>query len=231
MNTSDQVRIALEELASSSLARYRTAEDRITAVVRDAVSAGVFLPGQRLPQDTLASLLNVSRMPVRAALRRLESEGLVDLIPHRGALVRTLSRDEIQDLYEMRILIETYALRKTVAAMTPRAFAELKELAERMDMASTPSEWIQLRDDFYRKLYAIGNTPRVVKLIMQFRAEVGSHLKSVSHEGGNAHRPLLEYIEQSDPDLAASWLETHLREIAASLRSRFSASEETDAES
>ena len=155
MSTSDQVRIALEELASSSLARYRTAEDRITAVVRDAVSAGVFLPGQRLPQDTLASLLNVSRMPVRAALRRLESEGLVDLIPHRGALVRTMSRDEIQETQTFANLDQR--LRSIEAHGGAESAVELDH-RHRTGCSSTGF-------DKFLKTFAVGELPRRLNVV------------------------------------------------------------------
>ena len=65
--------VSLEQLVLASKTRFRTAEDRATSVIRDAVIAGLFQPNERLPQDRLAKLLDVSRMPIRAALRQLES--------------------------------------------------------------------------------------------------------------------------------------------------------------
>ena len=109
---------ALARLVSATQGSYRTAEDTAAAVIRDAIVSGVFAPGERLPQDMLAHLLDVSRMPIRAVLGKLESEGLVELHAHRGASVRALTPEEVSDLYEMRILIEAYALRKTTAAIT-----------------------------------------------------------------------------------------------------------------
>ncbi len=119
----------------ASKTRFRTAEDRATSVIRDAVIAGLFQPNERLPQDRLAKLLDVSRMPIRAALRQLESEGLVQLLPHRGAVVTSLSAEELSDLYEIRVLIEAFALRKTVMAISPEQLAELGDLADQLEGA------------------------------------------------------------------------------------------------
>lgn len=216
---------SLDELVAASRERYLTTEDRVVSVMRSAVVSGLFRPGERLPQDHLADLLDVSRMPIRAALRQLESEGLVELIPNRGAIVRSLSPEELTDLYEMRVMVETFALRKTVAAMTPESLADLSKMADEMDEAVSPNHWFALRQEFYQALYSVGNTPRVVSVIIQFRAEVGRYTETLDYQRGEPHRHLLKHIEHDDPDFAASWLETHLRTVARSIRDRFDASE------
>lgn len=207
----------LARLVDASRGNYRTAEDNAVAVIRDAIVAGVFAPGQRLPQDMLASLLDVSRMPIRAALGKLESEGLVELHPHRGARVRELSAQEVSDLYEMRILIETYALRKTTSEITDAQVAELEALAGALEAGDDESELAGLQA-FYQSLYSIGNTPRVVSTIMQFRAEVSRYTMGLVELRSQTHRELLQRIRMGNPELAASWLEAHLREIAQHMR-------------
>ena len=180
--------------------------------------AGLFRPGERLPQDRLAGLLEVSRMPIRAALRQLESEGLVELHAHRGATVRSLSPEEISDLYEMRILIETFALRKTVAAVTEDQLDQLTRIAATLPTDADGEVWSAARQDFYRQLYSIGNTPRVVSTIMQFRAEVSRYTMTLADLRTRTHQELLSRVRLRDPDLAAAWLESHLREVAQELR-------------
>lgn len=209
----------LDELITSSRDRFLTTEDRVVSVVRNAVISGVFQPGERLPQDHLATWLDVSRMPIRAALRQLESEGLVELIPNRGAIVTRLSVEELADLYEMRVMVETFALRKTVAAMTPELLSDLTKMADEMDEAAAHNGWFELRQEFYRALYSVGNTPRVVSVIVQFRAEVGRYIEFVEYDRGEPHRHLLKHIEHDDPDTASAWLEAHLRAVAGSIRS------------
>lgn len=209
---------ALTRLAAASKSHYRTAEDTVAAVIRDAIASGVFRPGERLPQDMLARLLDVSRMPIRSAMGRLESEGLVEVHPHRGASVRALSAAEVSDLYEMRILIETFALRKTTAAISTEHFEQLEALSDRLESDTRKEYALVSRQAFYRYLYGIGNTPRVVTTIMQFRAEVSRYTLGLVDLQSRTHRELLGRIRLGNPDLAASWLESHLREVAQEMK-------------
>lgn len=209
---------ALARLVAASTHHHRTAEDTVAAVIRDAIVSGVFHPGERLPQDMLARLLDVSRMPIRSAMRRLESEGLVEVHPHRGASVRALSAEEVSDLYEMRILIETFALRKTTAALSTEDFERLEALSDELESDTSSESELVSRQAFYRYLYGIGNTPRVVTTIMQFRAEVSRYTHGMVDLRSHTHRELLERIRSGNPDLAASWLEAHLREVAQEIK-------------
>lgn len=218
--------VTLEQLVESSVDHARTGEERAAHVIRNAIAYGILRPGERLPQDRLAGLLNVSRMPIRAALRQLESEGLVELHAHRGATVRSLSPEEISDLYEMRILVETFALRKTVRAIEDSDLTRLESIASALEEAPDHETWMQLRQDFYKALYSIGNTPRVVSTIMQFRAEVSRYTRNLADPRSQTHLDLLDRIRLRNPDLAAAWLETHLR-LVAQTRKRQVAEHET----
>lgn len=209
----EELRATLAPLVEEAEERFRTAEDRALLVLRRAMELGVFSPGQRLPQDTLGALLGFSRMPIRAALRQLESEGFVDHEPHRGAVVRIVPTSEIQDLYEMRILVEGFALRRVAVRADEQDIRRLDELAERIDSASTDRERGALMDEFYRGLYRTGNTARVVALVMQLRSEVNRHAASTPY-GKETHRELLDALSMDDPDLAAAWLTAHLRKLA-----------------
>lgn len=209
---------ALEQLVASSRHQFPTTEERVASVVRTAIASGIFEPGEHLSQDRLARLFDVSRMPIRSVLRQLESEGLVELHAHRGATVRSLSLEEISDLYEMRILIETFALRKTVAAIDETQVLELDRLAGELGKIAAQDGWLDARQKFYRTLYSIGNTPRVVSTIMQFRSEVTRYTTELTDVKAHTHKDLLDRVRLQDPDLAAAWLESHLREVAQALR-------------
>lgn len=210
--------MSLEQLVAASRQQFRTVEEMAASVIRTAIASGIFEPGEHLSQNRLARLFESSRMPIRSVLRQLESEGLVELHAHRGATVRALSLEEISDLYEMRILIETFALRKTVAAISDRQIEQLTELSDSLESIAAQEGWLEARRRFYRTLYSIGNTPRVVSTIMQFRAEVNRYTAALANIPSNPHRDLLDRVRLQDPDLAAAWLESHLREVARTLR-------------
>src|SRR3954471_15830423 len=86
--------------------------------LRERILRGDFPEGEPLRQDALAAELAVSRIPVREALRQLEAEGLVTFSPHRGAVVSSLSLDEIDELFELRAAIESDLLARAIPAMT-----------------------------------------------------------------------------------------------------------------
>ena len=213
----------LEPWVAEARQRYRTAEDMVTGVLREAIVTGVFSPGERLPQDQLADLLMVSRMPIRAALRQLDSEGLVVNIPHRGAKVRELSSTELRELYELRVVVECFALRRSVVAAGPTDLLELGELAESCENAEEGEEWIQQRCAFYRGLYTIGNGGRVVDTIMALRAEVSRYLLRKRFCPG-WHRELLEILAKGDAEEAAGFLRDHLLEVLESMEEEIAAS-------
>ena len=117
------------ELATRAHRRYSTVQEAATAAIRDAILSGVFGPGDRLRQEYLARELMVSRVPVAAALRTLETEGLVVSVPHRGATVRIVEPAEVDEIYRLRIALESFALRAAVSRITADEVEELAELA------------------------------------------------------------------------------------------------------
>lgn len=221
------IKEAIAVLVADAEDEYRTAEDRALHVLRSAIDQGLFRPGERLPQGRLAALLGSSRMPVRSALRQLEAEGFVTLEPHRGAVVRSISESEIRDLYEIRILVESYALKRVAERAREEDLQPLRALAHRIDSASTFAERVALMDDFYRRLYQTANTPRIVALVMQLRSEVNRYGSTSAH-GTETHRELLDALGMEDPELAAAWLAAHLRKLVRSSLAERSGVEQTE---
>ena len=96
--------------------------DRIAEALRKAILQGQLHSGQSLRQDEIAATFQVSKIPVREALFQLQAEGLVDIIHNRGAIVTSLNTAEIEELYTMRIALETIALRRAIPRMTTADF-------------------------------------------------------------------------------------------------------------
>lgn len=114
----------------------------------------------------------------------------------------------------MRILIELIALEKTVSVITSSDMEELERIAEDLDNPDSQQSWIDARQAFYKTLYSIGNTPRTVSIIIQPGAEANRYTMDLDHRLGLTHRAFLDSIRLGDAQLAAVWLETHLREVA-----------------
>jgi DNA-binding GntR family transcriptional regulator len=97
---------------------HRTLAERAFATLHEAIVTGVLAPGERLPIEELAEVLEMSPMPIREALRLLDSVGLVENIPHRGARVTELSIDDLREVYEARLALEPLAVRHAAENFT-----------------------------------------------------------------------------------------------------------------
>ena len=124
--------------------------------LRERILSGDFAEGEALVQDVLATEYGVSRMPVREALRQLEAMGLVAMRTHRGAVVTTVPTEQVEELFELRALLESDLLARALPRMADQDIAEAGEILDRLetsyrqqDMAS----WGRLNWAFHRRLY------------------------------------------------------------------------------
>lgn len=206
---------SVRALAEHAWGRYKTVGEMVVDVLRQAILGGSLPPGTRLRQDALAQELAVSRMPVRSALFQLASEGLVDFHPHRGAVVRMLSASQIEEIYEIRLLLESYALRGAFATMTPGRLQTLGELAERLDKAESGEEFAEVSLAFYRQLYDAERHVMLVSLVERLHSEVGRHLlgRRLLDRSHSTHAHLLRYAWDGDAEAAVAWLAEHLEQV------------------
>jgi DNA-binding GntR family transcriptional regulator len=113
-----------------------TLEAQVLDRLRKAILDGVFEPGCQLNHVQLAAQFGVSRGPIRAALGKLEEEGLVTHVPHRGTFVSVLKRDTVQDLYEIRAVLEQYATQLAVQNATQEDLDNLNALLKQIQQAA-----------------------------------------------------------------------------------------------
>jgi DNA-binding GntR family transcriptional regulator len=221
----------LEDLAFDARRAYQTVEDMVHHVVREGILGGIYKPGERLPQDRIAEVMGVSRIPVRAALRRLEAEGFVDFVAHKGATVRSLSPKDIAEIYDLRALLETYALRAAASQVTKKELDEFERLAQRLDDTTDPDEWVELRQQFYERLYEIADRPRTTELIAKLRADVGRYwlMQRVTegHEG-QSHTVIVDALRDGSPIAAEEWLQDHLTDVSKELQRRVAEAPDPD---
>jgi DNA-binding GntR family transcriptional regulator len=111
----------------------RNASVAATELIREAIVDGRLEPGQRLKEEELARELGISRTPIREALLMLQAEGLVDAVPNRGAMVRVHTPEDLDDLYQLRALLEGYAARRAAARISDEQVEELHASCERFD--------------------------------------------------------------------------------------------------
>jgi DNA-binding GntR family transcriptional regulator len=125
-------------------ALVRNASVAATELIREAIVDGRLAPGERLKEEELARELGISRTPVREALLLLQAEGLVQATPNRGARVSAHTAEDLDDLYQLRALLEGYAARRAALAVSEADIAELRASCDRFDLLC--EEHAELRD-------------------------------------------------------------------------------------
>ena len=160
-----------------------TKADDIALVIEEAIVSGELEPGTVLRQEQLSEQFNVSRTPIREALRRLAALGLVSFVPNRGVRVRTISREELHEAFMVRAELEALATEVAATKMTPEVLAELEEASStsrgsRKELrAREPGEarrsimgdWVRANHAFHDVIYRVADLPLVEQLAKSSR--------------------------------------------------------------
>ena len=145
-----------------------TQQDDVYARLRQWVTVGRFLPGQRLKIRDVAAELGVGHMPVRAALQRLAAEGALINVPNAGVAVPRMAGAELDDLLQMRMLLEGEAAERGAAMLTRPQRADMQRLCRQMSAALTQGDFVtylSLNEDFHVLLYRAAGSPLLYGLI------------------------------------------------------------------
>jgi DNA-binding GntR family transcriptional regulator len=210
---------ALASLIVRMRERHDTAQELVLETLREAILDGILPPGSRLRQEDLATAFDTSRIPVREALRALEYEGLARSEPHRGFSVTSLDADQIEEIYELRIVLETHAVRVAIPLLTEDDLQDLQRLYDELEAVGSGDEKLARREAFYLRLYGVTARPRLVGLIARLRQEVARSLRwKLVQQSMSHHEIFFDAIRNGDADLAAAELASHYRKIAALLR-------------
>jgi DNA-binding GntR family transcriptional regulator len=196
----------------------RRIADWIYDSIRQGILAGDLPPGHRLRQTDVAQEFDVSHTPVREAIARLASEGLVTLRPHRGAEVNRLNPAEIQDIYEMRLVLEPYALEQSIRRASDADLERVAEAAAPPSKKATALEQFEHNRDFHHALYqacgngrlvhtldALWDSVTAVRMFETYSATAADMARSNAE-----HAEIAEAVTARDGRRAVRLLKTHL---------------------
>jgi DNA-binding GntR family transcriptional regulator len=196
-----------------------TAQGAILASLRSAILSGALEPGVRLRQVELAQLFGTSRIPVREALRDLEYEGLVASEPHRGFTVAALDADDVEEIYQLRIVLEGHAVRLALPVLADDDLEDLERLFEAMEHATAARDRALAWERFSLRLYSVGGHRRLVELITKLRQDVTRVIQWSSIQHSHAvHEQFFEAVRVGDADRAAAVLTNHYQRVIALIR-------------
>ncbi len=201
----------------------------IRNTLRKEILSGVLPGGTQLRQDALAQRFEASRIPVREALRQLESEGLISHHLHRGATVIGMNLEQLCELLDIRIALECYAARLAVPNMVERDFQSMERILADYSAATLVTEWAEYNRQFHLALSAPTNNRRLRSLIEQYCLNTDRYTHVAMSEVTGKDKPqsdhfrLLELCRLRDVDKVVALLEEHIldtkRELMASARS------------
>jgi DNA-binding GntR family transcriptional regulator len=227
-------RIVVQDTDEAAL-NHNTVLTGVVDHLRKLILTRKLPPGQRLVQSDLAARLGVSRTPIREALHQLATEGLVTISPYRGASVASISPDDLEAIYHVRIALESYAAHLVIRNITDEEIEQLKPLVAAMQQAfrdGKADEMLEINRQFYLQLYQATRQTRLYEVIVhyldlsrQYRRLYFyfDHLAAYSID---EHEQLLKALEQRDEETAGLILGGGLEKSSASLLESLRADQE-----
>lgn len=190
--------------------------DTLASSLRAAIAAGELRDGTRLIERDLAERFSVSRIPLREALKKLEAEGLVEIHPNRGAVVRTLLPADIEEIYGLRTLLEGDAIYRAIKRMDEETLVRAELVHRLLGKAKTPDKQGELNREFHELLYAPCGNARQLKAIRELRGQVERYerlqisLLADTPAFQNEHAAILKACRLRDARGARALTATHL---------------------
>jgi|SRR5665213_104371 len=197
--------------------------DKAYAVIYEALTAGRFRPGERLAEERLAREIGVSRTPVREALRRLSAEGFVEFMPNQGGKVPSLSFDDVKEVFDLRVILESYGASLAARNITAPQLVDLAELCDSMEQAFAKRRPGYIEEistgnrRFHRVLIEAAGGQRLSRLLPQViemplmldtydRFSTADMNRSMRH-----HRELTVALDAHDADWAEAVMRVHIQ--------------------
>jgi len=208
--------------------RHLTRAEAAADEIRRRILSGQYTDGHQLRQDALASELGISRIPLREALVQLESEGLVKILPHKGAIVSELSIEELTELFELRALLEPSLIRRSVRKLSAEDFRELDAILAEFSgelRAQAQDRWGDLNTRLHQLLLSKADQPKTASIVASLLQQTDRYtrlqlsLSSASRDiAESEHRQLVELCRKGDGRGAAALLKRHIEHAGEELK-------------
>jgi DNA-binding GntR family transcriptional regulator len=214
--------VKAKPIAALGTSTVRTAHRDVTDRLRHTIVSGALPAGTHLVQAELAASLQVSVTPVREALRELESQGLVDFDPFRGATVHSISLEELEDVYELRRMLVPLAIRERVGTITDAELDEADAVVKRMTLSAPDAQWVEDNRALHRLLDGTSARPHL-RAILRRLADISSLYVGLSvhsdrdrrRRARDDHRAMVAAYRDRDADAVIDITLRHIGDTAA----------------
>lgn len=209
-------RVALQRTMARSALKRTTVRDVAENAIREMILAGELSPQSRLNEVTIAEELGISRGPLREAIQRLASEGLLEIIPHKGAFVTAVEESQLRQLYELRIALETFSLRKVCATVPRAGRRSILQTLEDTERALKDGVAYPADIDFHQALVAAADNEALDQALREVNAKILIARQRSGREPTRAREAYQEHVEIAEALVAghaaraAKLLEAHL---------------------
>lgn len=216
------------EAATDSAIPRQSLTSAVADRLRDQIIRGEIPEGAQLRQNVIAEQYGVSRIPVREALRQLDAEGLINIVPNRGAIVPKLSPNDIEELFAIRALLEPEVLKTSIPKLTQSQFAQaeavLLEFEDDLQREDHIGNWGRLNWQFHSMLYSGANQPHFMSIIRNVNhngeryTRLQLHLTHGIKRANEEHHRILELCRERDVAAACDLLRQHIQYAGQSLK-------------
>jgi DNA-binding GntR family transcriptional regulator len=196
-----------------------TTVELVTTEMRRMILSGRLGPGEALRQEALADELGVSRVPIREAISRLCSEGLLNVVPHKGAYVCALSVAEVRETFAIRLRLEPWIFAEAIPRITDAQILTAERLVEEMDQAGE-GEWGQRNWSLHETLYEAAERGITVQMLRVLHDRSDRYFRfqvvnvPIRQQAHDEHMQLVDACRRRDPKLGAKLLEQHVKVAA-----------------
>lgn len=196
--------------------------------LRDLITSGRLKPGEKLKEFEISGSFGVSRSPVREAFRILEIEGLVDLIPRKGAYIHEITNEDVKEIYQIREMVEGFAGYLATENMSDEDIAEVGQLWLKMKSLTASGDfenYLAASSDFHNKIIICAKNKRIVEIYHGIRTSI-KFLRSYILSSGkrtdsslSEHQEIVQAIKRRDKDLVEKMSREHVRKGRENLMS------------
>jgi DNA-binding GntR family transcriptional regulator len=200
--------------------------ETLAEALRERILNGEFKEGEALIQDAIAQEYDVSRMPVREALRQLEACGLVVMHLHNGAVVNSVPTEQIAELFELRALLECDLLARAIPRMTEEHLAASQSVLTALEASYTQADvasWGRLNWEFHRSLYLAADRVQTLTIVQGINLQTDRYIRLQLlltrgiEDAEKEHREILRLCKRGDAERATTFLGKHIASAGRNL--------------
>ena len=222
----------MRETKSGQRPTKETLRSNIKDYIQKQIASGVYRPGDRIVETQLARELNVSQAPAREAILELVSQGMLEERPYSGHFVRQLTAEEIEDIFQIRAVVEEYAAQLASSRVTDQQLGEMEQVLREMDENQDLERFVHLDMDFHGLVMDAAGSPALKRAWKMLRMAEWTYIaaaitKSTLSEMIQQHWTIFRYLENRQGHSAGAYIYLHIKGFGDEVSQHFAGQEDS----